>query len=183
MSVAYDSTIENKIIGLLDGWSIINPPTPTPTTVDDNTTTETTTETTTGETSNDVPAFITNLSDYQDNPNKEVTSTEVEAFYNQALVKAYTLTNRLNVNDLTSTEESFFIDGVCYLTASDLWNKYNIRVNTEDLEDTYIQSYGGLLYQQAIKTLNQFINQRIYTSTTIKAKEENQSNSDTTIWG
>ena len=107
---------------------------------------------------------------------------EVEAFYEQALNKAFMLTNRLNVDDLTSIERDIFIDGVCLWTASDLWNKYNIRVNNEDMEDTYIQSYGGLLYNQAIKTLNPFINQRIFTSTTIKAKE-NQSNSDITFWG
>ena len=51
--------------------------------------------------------------------------------------------------------------GVCLLTASDLWNKYNIRVNNEDMEDTYVQSYGGLLYKQAVTILNSFINQRV----------------------
>ena len=63
------------------------------------------------------------------------------------------------------------MNGVCLLTASDLWNKYNIRVNNEDMEDTYIQSYGGLLYQQSITILNTFINQRITSLTSIKNKE------------
>ena len=80
--------------------------------------------------------------------------------------------NRLNVDDLSSIEEDVFVKGVCLLTASDLWNKYNIRVNNEDMEDTYVQSYGGLLYKQAINILNSFINQRITTLTTIKRKKE-----------
>ena len=93
------------------------------------------------------------------------------------------ITNRLNVNDLTTIEESFFIDAVCLLTASDLWNKYNIRVNNEDLEDTYVQSYGGLLYNQAMKTLQPFINQRIYTSTSIRAKQDNSDINNSDVWG
>ena len=79
-------------------------------------------------------------------------------------------TNRLNVEDLSELEEEMFIKGVCLLAASDLWNKYNIRVNNEDMEDVYVQSYGGLLYKQALNILNSFINQRVFTLTSIKAK-------------
>ena len=67
----------------------------------------------------------------------------------------------LNIEDLTSVEARMFIRGVCKWAASNLWNKYNIRVNNEDMEDTYVQSYGGLLYKSALNTLQQFINQRI----------------------
>ena len=70
-------------------------------------------------------------------------------------------TNRLNIDDLTSVEAKVFLRAVCKWAASNLWNKYNIRVNNEDLEDTYIQSYGGLLYKSALKTLQPFINQRV----------------------
>lgn len=186
MSVEYNNEIETKILSHLDGWVLYTPSTEDDQdSADDNTTlwTETTESVLSDDSEVDViDPFIDNVELYKNNPNKRVTSTEVETFYNEALNKTYLLTNRLNINDLTSIEEGLFIDGVCLWTASDLWNKYNIRVNNEDLEDTYIQSYGGLLYNQAMKTLNPFINQRIFTSTSIKAKE-NQSNSDITFWG
>ena len=198
MSVAYNSTIEKKILGHLDGWIILTPPNDDSTNndVDIVSTEDTESETIESidvteniESTNDdtncnyVDPFITDFTDYKNNPNKRVLSCEVERFYNEALTKAYMITNRLNVNDLTTIEESFFIDAVCLLTASDLWNKYNIRVNNEDLEDTYVQSYGGLLYNQAMKTLQPFINQRIYTSTSIKAKQDNSDINNSDVWG
>ena len=93
--------------------------------------------------------------------NKVVTNQEVELFFEEALNQAYMHTNRLNIDDLTRVEASVFIGAVCKLAASNLWNKYNIRVNREDMEDTYVTSYGGLLYKSALKDLNQFINQRV----------------------
>ena len=189
MSVEYNNEIETKILSHLDGWVLYTPSTEDDQDSTDDNTTLSETETIEPVLSDDsevdvIDPFIDNVELYKNNPNKRILSSEVESFYNEALVKAYVLTNRVYVEDLTSIEESFFIDGVCLWTASDLWNKYNIRVNNEDLEDTYIQSYGGLLYNQALKTLNPFINQRVYTSTSLKSKES-QSNSDITsnIWG
>lgn len=205
MSVEYSQVIEAKILSHLDGWVIDSTlPNPTLTTINDNTQiedsssneSENTTitgvesdeETTTSNESsteslpvNDdviVEPFITTLSNYRDNPNKRILSSEVQGFYEEALKKAYALTNRWNVDDLTTIEEAIFIDAVCMLTASDLWNKFNIRVNNEDMEDTFIQSYGGLLYKQAMNTLHPFINQRIYTGTSIKAKQDQQRLND-----
>ena len=174
LSVEYNNDIEDKILGHLDGWVLFEP-------LDTNDDQNNTDTTNTESECDMVDPFITDFTHYKNNPNKRVTMCEVEAFYEQALNKAFMLTNRLNVDDLTSIERDIFIDGVCLWTASDLWNKYNIRVNNEDMEDTYIQSYGGLLYNQAIKTLNPFINQRIFTSTSIKSKSD--SNSDITFWG
>lgn len=151
MSVEYNEGIQKQILSHLDGWEIYSTE-PQPT--------------------GEVQAFINDISEYKNNPNKRVTSNEVEAFYETALQKSYAYCNRLNVDDLSSIEEEMFIKGVCLLTASDLWNKYNIRVNNEDLEDVYVQSYGGLLYKQAINILNSFINQRINTLTSIKSKNE-----------
>ena len=151
MSVEYTSEIEEQILSHLDGWSIISTE-PQPT--------------------GEVQAFIDNISEYKDNPNKKITSEEIQKFYELALDKSYTYTNRLNVDDLTNIEEQMFIKGVCLWTASDLWNKYNIRVNNEDLEDVYVQSYGGLLYKQAINVLKSFINQRITSLTSLKKQKQ-----------
>ena len=182
LSVEYSQLIENKILSHLDGWVISTPPTP-PTPPN---TTETTETTTTENVSSDpfptVEPFITTLSNYQDAPNKRIKSSEVELFYNEALRKAYTLTNRWNVDDLTTIEEAIFTDAVCMLTASDLWNKFNIRVNNEDMEDTYVQSYGGLLYKQAINTLKPFINQRIQTITKFRQEGKLDPTIDDDCW-
>ena len=169
MTVEYSSEIEEQILSHLDGWEIVEPVT------DDESNTETTNSNTnlTGTTNNrEVQPFIDNRSEYKDNPNKKVNSEEVEKFYELALDKSYTYTNRLNVDDLTDIEEQMFIKGVCLLTASDLWNKYNIRVNNEDLEDVYVQSYGGLLYKQSINVLKSFINQRITSLTSLKKQKQ-----------
>ena len=147
MSVEYNTDIENQILSHLDGWI-------------------TTSENSVNE--GEVQPFIDDIIEYTDNPNKKITSAEIQRFYEEALQKAYMYTNRLNVEDLTSLEEGMFIKGVCLWSASDLWNKYNIRVNNEDMEDTYVQSYGGLLYKQAVNILDTFINQRVFTLSNLK---------------
>lgn len=161
MTVEYTKDIEDQILSHLDGWVISTEPQPN----DD-------VESPISD-YNDVQPFINDIDDYMDNPNKKVKSEEVERFYNIALQKAYVYCNRLNVEDLSTIEEDFFIKGVCLLTASDLWNKYNIRVNNEDMEDTYIQSYGGLLYKQSMNILHSFVNQRVTTMTNLKKKRNN----------
>lgn len=158
MTVEYDTEIQDQILSHLDGWVLDS------------------TESDTGE----VSPFIEDVSEYKDNPNKKVTSKEVQDFYENALEKAYIHTNRLNVDDLTSVEEEMFIKGVCLLAASDLWNKYNIRVNNEDMEDTYVQSYGGLLYKQSMNILHSFINQRITNLTSLRKKMKEESSDN--IW-
>jgi len=150
ITTEYNETIREQIIGNLDGWEVILPH-------DD-----------VGSGSRDVEAFITDINDYTNKPNKKVRDEEVEKFYYQSFDKALSYCNRWNVDDLSQTELDLFLKGVCLLTASDLWNKYNIRVNNEDMEDTYIQSYGGLLYKQAMNILHTFINQRITTITSLK---------------
>lgn len=137
-NVEYSTDIRNKILMHLDGWSI-----------GDNITT--------GESVN---PFMT-VDEATHKPNKEITSTECKLFYEETLNKAFMHCNRLNIDDLTTVEANVFIGAVCKWTASNLWNKYNIRVNNEDMEDTYVQSYGGLLYKDALNTLQQFVNQRI----------------------
>ena len=170
-SVTYSDDIQNMIIANLDGWRVEVPePVPTETVETDETSTEETTET-----PNNIDPFMTSL-EAQNKANKIITQAECQLFYEEALDLAYMHTNRLNIDDLTTVEANVFIRAVCKWAASNLWNKYNIRVNNEDMEDTYIQSYGGLLYKSALKTLQPFINQRI----TGLIKKDNDSESD--IW-
>ena len=161
--VTYSNDIRDMIIANLDGWTVFVEPEPEPETVETETVEETQSEeVTTSEESTveTVTPFMTST-EANDKANKTITDSECKLFYEEALDLAYMHTNRLNIDDLTTVEARVFIRGVCKWAASNLWNKYNIRVNNEDMEDTYIQSYGGLLYKSALKTLQQFINQRI----------------------
>lgn len=180
--VSYSDDIRNLIISNLDGWIVDVPEQIVDGTVSDNegsvegNDTETTTSTETSET-RDITPFMT-PTEIQDKPNKRITDNECRLFYEEALDLAYMHTNRLNIDDLTSVEATVFLRGVCKWAASNLWNKYNIRVNNEDMEDTYIQSYGGLLYKSALKTLQQFINQRVRHLSS--NKNDNDSSED--VW-
>lgn len=170
--VAYKTDIENMIIANLDGWTIETPtPTPTVETVENQT--NPTEEEDTG-----VNPFMTST-ELQTKSNKIITRAECKTFYEEALDMAYAHTNRFNIDDLNSVESRMFIRAVCKWTASNLWNKYNIRVNNEDMEDTYVQSYGGLLYKSALKGLQPFINQRITSMSSIK---NNTNDSDDNLW-
>ena len=161
ITTEYNETIREQIIGNLDGWEVILPN-------DDDV----------GSGSRDVEPFITDLNDYTNKPNKLVKDTEVEKFYYQSFDKALSYCNRWNVDDLSQTELDLFLKGVCLLTASDLWNKYNIRVNNEDMEDTYVQSFGGLLYKQAVMILKSFINQRVTSLSSLKKKANNNNGNE-----
>lgn len=154
MIVEYTEEIRKQILSYLDGWVVYSQ---NPTNNQDNT---------------NVEPFITNVEEYKNNPNKRINDTELEKFFNSSYNKSLMICNRFNIDDLLETEAKFYLQGVCILTASDIWNKYNIRVNNEDLEDTYIQSYGGLLYKQAMTILKNFVNQRITGLHNFKAKNE-----------
>ena len=176
--VTYDSDIANMIIANLDGWTIETIPEPeVEVSAASETEVENTTETTTETEDTDINPFMT-TTELQAKANKVITNAECKLFYEEALDMAYMHTNRLNIDDLTSTEMKIFIRAVCKWAASNLWNKYNIRVNNEDMEDTYIQSYGGLLYKSALKMLQPFINQRITAMKNISNKNDN----DNDIW-
>ena len=159
--VSYNSDIQNQILSNLDGWIIETIPEP-----NDNETEN-----------NDINPFMT-ADEFNQKANKVITSTECQLFYEETLDNAYMHTNRLNIDDLSEVEARIFIRAVCKWTASNLWNKYNVRVNNEDLEDTYVQSYGGLLYSSAIKALKPFINQRVSSMINIS----NKDNDDNDIW-
>lgn len=160
--VTYRSDIEKWILANLDGWVIEDPTPSTPTTVSSEVTgnSDNNTENTTENNTSGVNPFMTQ-SELERKANKVITSNECQLFYEETLDMAYLHTNRFNIDDLSKVEARAFIRAVCKWTASNLWNKYNIRVNNEDLEDTYVQSYGGLLYKSALKNLQPFILQKI----------------------
>lgn len=160
--VSYNSNIQNQILSNLDGWIIETIP-------------ESTDESTEN---NDVNPFMT-ADEFNQKANKVITSTECQLFYEETLDNAFLYTNRLNIDDLSEMEARIFIRAVCKWTASNLWNKYNIRVNNEDLEDTYVQSYGGLLYSSAMKALQPFINQRVSSMIGLSSKNNDD---DSDIW-
>lgn len=184
--VSYSGDVRVLIIANLDGWSVDVPEPIVDETVSDNdggvedNDTETLTETSSdiSSESRDITPFMT-PTEIQDKPNKVITDNECRLFYEEALDLAYMHTNRLNIDDLTPVEARIFIRAVCKWAASNLWNKYNIRVNNEDMEDTYVQSYGGLLYKSAMDTLQQFINQRISNLT---GRLTDSDNSDGDVW-
>ena len=158
--ITYSGDIENIILSHLDGWVIQK------TTGDD-----------TDDLSTEVTAFMTS-DELKNKANKVITGTECQLCYEETLDSALLYCNRLNVDDLNRIELRAFIRAVCKWTASNLWNKYNIRVNNEDLEDTYVQSYGGLLYHSAMKALQPFINQRI----TGYSKITDNDDADKDLW-
>lgn len=177
--VSYSDDIRNLIIGNLDGWIVDVPEQIVDVTVSDNESgvEGNDTETTTSTEARDITPFITST-ELENKANKVITDDECRLFYEEALDQSYMHTNRLNIDDLTEIEARMFIRGVCKWAASNLWNKYNIRVNNEDMEDTYVQSYGGLLYHSALKILNSFINQRI----TSPSKISGDVDSDRDVW-
>ena len=164
--VTYSRDIEKMIIANLDGWVIEKPVT--------NTNDDSTDDNATG----GINPFMTST-ELKEKANKVITSTECKIFYEEALDKALMYTNRLNIDDLNPLETRSFIRAVCKWAASNLWNKYNIRVNNEDMEDTYVQSYGGLLYKSALDGLKPFINQTISSMSNIL----NNKDDTTDYWG
>ena len=166
--VSYSDDIRNLIISNLDGWIVDVPERVVDGTVYDN---EEGVEGNDTETTSDITPFLTST-ELENKANKVITDNECRLFYEEALDQSFIHTNRLNIDDLTEIESRMFIRGVCKWAASNLWNKYNIRVNNEDMEDTYIQSYGGLLYRSALKILHPFINQRINSSSSINKSDK-----------
>lgn len=171
VTTEYNEEIRKQIISNLDGWEVLLPTNPTGTEGGSLDTTQTVAD-------DVVEPFITDFNEYTNKPNKTVKDEEVEKFYYQSFDKALSYCNRWNVDDLSETELGLFLKGVCLLTASDLWNKYNIRVNNEDMEDTYVQSFGGLLYKQAVMILKSFINQRVTNLSSLKKKANNNNNAN-----
>ena len=159
--ITFNETIQNMILIHLDGWVTVE-------------------GAEIQDTDDKISPFMT-PSEATGKPNKTITEKECESSYLEALDLAYIHTNRLNIDDLSPVEARMFIRGVCKWCASNLWNKYNIRVNNEDMEDTYVQSYGGLLYKSALKTLQPFINQKVAGMSSFNSNS-NDDDFDKNIW-
>ena len=157
MDATYTTTIQEQILAELDGWRI-----------SDNA------ETITNESIN---PFVT-VAVANESANKIVTASELLHFYEVALDKALLYTNRLNIDDLTEVEGRLYLRGVVKLTASDLWNKYNIMVNDSDMEATPSTSYGGVLYKQSMDILHQFINQKLINIHKVQKASEVETAND-----
>ena len=144
--MTYDGTFNNErrdfILSLLDGWRI-----------EDDPDTETVDES--------INPFITTEEFQTESANKIITLNELMSFYYSALNQAYIHTNRLDIDNLSDIEGDLFIQGVCHLCASNLWQKYNIQVNDSDMESTPSTSYGGILYKQAMNILQPFVRSKI----------------------
>lgn len=144
--MTFDATFNDErrdfILSLLDGWRI-----------EDNPNTENVDES--------INPFITTDEFQNESANKTITLNELMSFYYSALNQSYIHTNRLDIDNLTDIEGDLFIQGVCHLCASNLWQKYNIQVNDSDMETTPSTSYGGILYKQAMNILQPFVRSKI----------------------
>lgn len=87
------------------------------------------------------------------NANKYITSTEIIAFYTD-IKDEYTSTQRLP--EITKVEKL-----LCKITAGRLWNKYNILVNDNDMEDSTPDRYGSKLINEAEKKLTYYTPQTV----------------------
>jgi hypothetical protein len=131
-----------KILTYLDGWNI---------------------KTTNGEI-----IYIHDVSDLSDteikeifnDSNKKVHIEELDFFFEDALSDSLIFTNqKIKNNDKINHD---FLKAVYKLTASKIWNKYNIHVETDETESIFTRSYGGILYSDAMKKLQRFRKNMLY---------------------
>lgn len=127
-----DTTIAQKILRHLDGWVLK--------------------DSEDGLTINDEELSEEEINRLFDGGNKKVYLSEVMEFYEEAELEAELITGQLPT-ELNEIGIKLFYNGIYLLTASNLWNKYNVRVNEKNTEGEYIPSYGGLLYSRALKKL------------------------------
>lgn len=91
-----------------------------------------------------------------DHVNKRILISEVLSFYESSLNQALNITRQVKENLENLTDPDLFFQAVYKLTASNLWKKYNVRVNSNEEEADWKYSYSGVLYIQAMKELEQF---------------------------
>lgn len=99
-----------------------------------------------------------------DNKNKKISLLEIELIYESSLNYAQNYTKRL-LNTFDDVNKELFLNAVYVLTASNLFGKFNLKVNNKQEEDVTPQSRAGVLFSQAIKQLD---NHKISTVKTRK---------------
>lgn len=113
-----------------------------------------------------IELYSSNVSEDQikkifNNSNKLMTKNEINFFYEEALSDSENHVG-VRLNDFTGRSKKDFYKAVCRLAASKLWNKYNIRVEEDGTEGTYIRSYGGILYTDVYNKLNKLKPSKLY---------------------
>lgn len=93
--------------------------------------------------------------------NNQVTKEDVDFFYNDALSDAENYVG-LRVKNFHNNLKDDFLKAVYKLAASRLWDKYNVRVDVDQTEGTFIRSYGALLYRQAYDKLDNLKPSKLY---------------------
>lgn len=94
-----------------------------------------------------------------DKSNKEITKTLLLLHYESSLKQSFSYTKQRKdtISKLNKEDKELFYQAVYKLTASNLWKIFNPRVNSNESEDTWKDSYGGVLYIQASKELKPFL--------------------------
>ena len=132
--------IEDKVLMYLDGWK-------------------------TAESLNDEENGIDgNLDDDEidnvyDDVNKQITFQGLLNHYESSLNQSLNYTGQKkesNIQDMGEQDQKMFYQAVYKLTASNLWKLYNPRINSDETEADWKDSYGGVLYIQAINELKPF---------------------------
>lgn len=108
--------------------------------------------------------------------NKEIKPDELEYFFKNSFLEALNITRRQNLDDLFEYDKEIFMLGVYKLTASRLWQKYNIRVSNENLEDNYTESFGGKLEKEAINILKTYTKSITIGLSRLNEKRERKMN-------
>lgn len=89
-----------------------------------------------------------------DNKNKIVTKKMVQTIFDSTLLDCLAQTYYQDYESVPENLQKMFLNAVFILTASNLWNKYNVQKNNNQMEGIYTSSYGGILYKRAMNSLN-----------------------------
>ena len=93
-----------------------------------------------------------------DTDNRKISRKLLVEHYNSSLNQALNITRqkKTNVNDFEEEDRDQFYQAVYKLTASNLWKLFNPKRGKDGNEETWVDSYGGVLYIQAKTELDKF---------------------------
>lgn len=96
---------------------------------------------------------------YFDHVNKKIVLTFLLNHYESTLKQSLNITRQKKVGNIEAfnqEDQDMFYQAVYKLTASNLWKLYNPRVNSDETEGDWKDSYGGVLYIQAMNELKPY---------------------------